>query len=114
MSVHKLDAARRTLKLFDDAPLEPIIEAEERTAREHSDGINIDDIAFRWAAEGDIQKDAREDSYFVRVAKFKNGYRGLQFVRFKGDNPRDPKSVSYQSCVTLTPEQYYEIGRAHV
>lgn len=109
--VHKLDASRKTIEMFPEVASEPIIEEEERAPREFKDGIDIDDVAFKWAATGDIQKDSREDAYFVRIAKFKNGYRGVQFVRFKGDNPKDSRNVSYHSCITLTPEQYYGLAQ---
>lgn len=90
------------MNLFESDP-EPI-EQEEVTARERED-FDPNKILVKWSQEAWSSIDGPSD-YVCRVAKFKNGKRGLQFIR--GANVKNPDFVS---TMTLTGDEYYSLAQ---
>lgn len=62
------------------------------------------DTAVTWTAEATSH--VPPTAYTVRVAKFQNGRRGIQFVRRCEDG-----SLAYCSSVVLHPDEYYSLAQ---
>jgi hypothetical protein len=93
----------RQTGLFASDP-EPVIEAEERAPKDRKD-FDPDEILVRWSQEARSALEGASD-YVCRVARFKNGKRGLQLIRGK-----DVRNPAFVSTLTLTPDEYYSLAQ---
>lgn len=85
----KPTAADRTLPMWDD-PADRPVEPEERSQKSRSD-FDPDEPLVRWVSEA--SGDVRGKPRLVRVAKFKNGRRGLQLVRGDSKHPEQSSTL---------------------
>lgn len=84
----------KTLPLLPGTPQEEPEKGVKMRSEDH------DEVMLRWV---DSESTGR---HRVRVAKYRNGHRGLQFVRFAPDG-----LVEASSSMLLNPEQYYQLAQ---
>lgn len=84
-------AKDRTLDMFLGDPTPP-----EKLHKTRMSEEDADEPMLKW-----INSDITHPEYSVRIAKYKNGHRGIQCMR---------KGVS-MSCMLLTPEMYAQLER---
>ncbi len=94
---------KRQSKMLDTDP-EPIIEVEEKRVKERTD-FDHDEVLVSWAKEQWSSIDA-PSRYVCRVARFKNGMRGIQLVRGK-----DIKNPSFSGSMVFHPDEYYSLAQ---
>ena len=101
-NVVKHTAKERTLEMWDN---EVEVTQEEITLGRQRGQFDPDSILGKWLAEA--QNDGPEGLICrVSLARYKNGRRGIQFVRFK-----DPKQPHFSSQLLLYPEEYYTLAQ---
>lgn len=89
----KKNAQDRTLSLFvAEETTEPDIKPQKDRSV-----VDVDEPMLKW-----VESDISHHEVCVRVARYKNGHRGIQFMR---------KDGSSMSCVLLSPEMYRQLER---
>lgn len=91
-------AVERTGSLFGE---EPVPEPVEKRSKDRSTPEDLDAPMIAW-----VNSDVTDPRYRVRVAKYRNGHRGIQTVRVADDG-----RVASSSCVLLTPVQYFDLAQ---
>jgi hypothetical protein len=82
----------------------PSPEDEQERLKERSE-FDPDEILVRWVQSAQVRISPRA-AYDIRLAKFKNGRRGLQLIR--GGNLSQPHHVT---ALMLHPDEYYTLAQ---